>query len=109
MNTDIEIEVAPNNLYRTGVLISYPDQSEYALMRQKIETVGTLEDEYHTVTVNDRLDTIAWKYYKDIVEDSSKFWWIIADVNNIYDPFDLSGLVGKTILIPDILNILIEL
>ena len=104
-----QLEVRANNLYRTGALITFPEEQEYALMRQRVATEGSLEDEYHAVTVNDRLDIIAWKYYGDIVPDASKFWWLLADVNNIYDPFDLTEYVGKQILIPDILNILIEL
>ena len=47
----------------------------------------------HTVQPNDTLDTIALKYYSNPL-----FWWIIADVNNILNPFELRE--GMTLKIP---------
>lgn len=35
-------------------------------------------DIYVITTQGDRLDTIAWKYYKD-----TTLWWVIATANNI--------------------------
>ena len=47
----------------------------------------------HTVTVNDTLDTLSLKYYGNPL-----YWWIIADINNIQDPFNLK--VGKILIVP---------
>lgn len=50
------------------------------------------DDDIYVVTeTGDRLDTLAYQYYKD-----QTLWWIIASANNIHDaPF---GLKDGTIL-----------
>lgn len=100
-----DIEVRDNNLYSNGFIYVYPDDDELELLRPLLNIEAAEEDEWHTVTESDRLDKLAWKFYKNVVSDASKYWWIIADANNIYNPLDLSELVGKSILIPDILRI----
>jgi|TARA_B110000908_G_C10251467_1_gene452369 hypothetical protein len=48
-------------------------------------------DTYVATETGDRLDTLAYQYYKD-----SSLWWIIASANNIHNaPL---GLVDGTIL-----------
>ncbi len=48
----------------------------------------------HTVTADQRLDTIAMLYYTDPLR-----FWLIADANNEMDPEDLL-VPGRGILIP---------
>lgn len=49
------------------------------------------DDIYVASETGDRLDTLAYQYYKD-----SSLWWIIASANNIHNaPF---GLTDGTIL-----------
>jgi len=48
----------------------------------------------HTVTGDERLDLIAFKYYRD-----PEKYWLIADANNEIDPEDLLE-PGRQILIP---------
>lgn len=103
-----EIELKINNLYRTG----YVERNEYGeeiMLRTPVKFENHITNKYHTVTQYDRLDLLAYQYYKDEVADSSKFWWILADVNEIIDPFDLSPYLGKRLVIPDISRILITL
>lgn len=102
-----ELELKYNNLYINGVIIGTPDGD--LLQRDSIIFQEDSNTQYHTVTQFDRLDLLAYKFYKDLVDDSSKFWWVIADVNNIMNPLDLTDLIGKKIIIPDILRVLIEL
>lgn len=100
----MDLILRENNLYRNGVLIEFEGTDEVLLSRDLLDIEGTLQDSYHTVLESDRLDLIAYKYYKNKVSDSSKYWWVIADANAIYNPLDLSELVGEEILIPNILN-----
>jgi hypothetical protein len=52
-------------------------------------------DVYHPVSSQDRIDTLAKKYYGD-----HRLWWVIAQANDMDDP--ISGLhIGKTLVIPD--------
>lgn len=52
---------------------------------------------YHIVEPGekDRLDIVAYEYYQD-----SSYWWLIAMVNNIIDPFIL--VPGTQLKIPSI-------
>jgi hypothetical protein len=95
------IELRQNNLYSNAKIYSLTDNEEL-LLREIIPFKGTVTDTYHTVMQGDRLDLIAWKYYRNQVEDASKYWWLIADANNIIHPLDLSDYVGKELLIPNI-------
>ena len=100
----MELELRDNNLFINGTVYDFGDD-EQILLRENMEIIGNEMDKYHIVKENDRLDVLAWTYYKNIVEDASKFWWLIADANKIYNPLDLSSYVGKEILIPDLIRI----
>ena len=97
------LELPENNLYRNGTIIVFDDGTE-DLERTEFATSGQEQDVYHLVQVDDRLDRLAYRYYSAQVEDASKYYWLIADANNIENPLDLSELVGTEILIPNVLN-----
>lgn len=99
----MELGLRGNNLYAAGYLIEF-NTSEGLLLRDKVVVDGSIEDQYYVVQLEDRLDLLAWKFYGNIVDDASKYWWLLADANNIHNPLDLSEFVGKSILIPNILN-----
>ncbi len=102
------LELRENNLYANGVIVEF-DNGEQVLEREIFETEGDLEDSYHIVKDRDRLDSIAFQFYNDSVEDSSKYWFLIADANSIQNPLDIVDLVGSEILIPNVLNAKLEL
>ena len=54
----------------------------------------SIKDKTHIVIMGDRLDTLAFKYYND-----SSLWYIIADTNEIENPFEILGL-GEELIIP---------
>lgn len=105
----MDIELRQNNVYRNGVITTFIESNESILLRDKLNIENFVNNQYHIVTDFDRLDLLAYKYYSEIVDDSSKYWWVIADVNNIMNPLDLSELVGTQIIIPDLLRIIINL
>ena len=103
------IELRENNLYAAGRILLF-ENDETFLERDIVETEGDLDDSYYVIKKEDRLDYIAWRFYNELVEDSSKYWWVIADANEIEieNPLDLADLVGVEILIPNILNTRLE-
>lgn len=105
----MELELRGNNLYRNGFLVDFQYTDEVLLLRDPIDYVSTVKDLYHQVAKEDRLDLLAYKYYSGVVEDASKYWWVIADANNVMNPLDLEGFVGRDILIPNILTVLLKL
>lgn len=100
--------VRDNNLYANGAVIVF-DNGEEALYREPLVIEPKNDDKYHTVTTFDMLDALAYKYYSPFVEDASKYWWVIADANNIQNPLELEEYVGKQILVPNILRIRLQL
>ena len=105
---DEQLNLNINNLYSNGRIVVFKGLGDL-LVRDKIDFIEHSTNKYHEVHQGDLLSTIAYQYYNDKVEDSSKFWWVIADVNNIINPLDISHLVGKRIIVPDILRVLVEI
>lgn len=95
------IEVRENNLYTTGKLYDLGDD-EIILLREMILIEDFTDYDYYIVEADDELTSITNSVYKHKVDDASKYWWVIADVNFINKPWDLSSLIGKSIYIPNI-------
>lgn len=97
-----------SNMYRSGKVLTFSDK-ESLLVRTPIEVVGTEEDRYYTVKKDDEISLIAHRHYSPRVGSGSRYWWVIADANNIHNPLDLSDMVGKSILVPNIMRVLLDL
>ena len=89
--------MAKDNLYEGGALINY-QEGDQSLQRTKLVYVPSVDDKFHIVMDEDQLESIAFKYYR-----STKLWWLIADINDIFNPFELE--TGSKLIIPDV-NIL---
>jgi len=100
----LNLKLRDNNLYATGELLTFPN-GDQLLERKDLDYTAQVSDDYHRVMDTDTLDYIAWLFYQEKVDDPSKYWWIIAEVNDIENPFDISEFVGKDLLVPDIFNI----
>jgi len=85
-------------LYDKGYIINYPlgDQS---LQRDMLVYKEDIDDMSYTIKDGDNLTKIAYQFYKDPLK-----WFVIADVNNISNPFDLT--IGRAIVIPNLNNYL---
>ena len=98
----MELLLNKNNLYSNAIVIEDLEEGNSLLLRDNVELKKNTKIDYHIVKDYDRIDLIAYKYYKNIVPDSSKYWWLIADVNNILNPLDLSDLIGVRLIIPNL-------
>jgi hypothetical protein len=98
------MELKTNNLYANGKIIEF-DDGEQILTREKYTIDDFKNFEYFPVTENSNLSDIAYKAYFGKAKDPSKYWGIIADVNNVFDPFDLSDFIGEDFFIPDVLEV----
>jgi len=108
MATIPSISVRANNLYSNGFIEVY-EGDEVSLLRQRLVISPDDNDKWHTVKHLDELTALAEKYYAGFIQDACKYWWIIADANDIYDPMDLTDYIGKDILIPDFLKVKLSL
>lgn len=96
------IQVLPNDLYSTGYVIEFPD-GKLLLKRTKfVYTPTAQKDITHIVKDNDRIWDIAFRYYRDAL-----LYKIIADVNDIINPFELT--IGQELVIPDIDKVKLQL
>lgn len=105
----MSLELKKYDLYQNGQVEAYADTGEQYLVRTIIDYPGDEQDLFHKVMETDRLTYIAWYYWKDIIENASKYWWVLADANLIENPLDISSYVGKNILIPNLTKILLNL
>lgn len=94
--------IRADNLYITGYVIDFPDEGESLLLRDKLVTVGDTKDQFHTYIAGEKLRQIAAKYYHESYNGNpANLWWIIADANNVLNPFEMDEWIGQSLLIPD--------
>jgi hypothetical protein len=91
-----DLELRENNPYSIGSIFSF-DEGDFLLDREPINVQKSVRDQFHLVIEGETLSNIAGKveYY-----NNSKYWWVIADVNQLYWSFELTP--GMVLLIPDI-------
>lgn len=83
--------------YRNCLILKDKTTDEILLSTRDIEMIPYKHsDIFHTVKINEigRLDLIAYTYYKNPL-----LWWVIAQANDIYDPFKDMQL-GMSLRIP---------
>ena len=88
------LQLRINNPYVVGFVLDFGDDSP-VLKRKLINYQTSEKDQFHVVRNFDTLDALAFKFFGD-----SKYWWIIADINQILNPFELE--LGTVLLIPDL-------
>lgn len=92
-----EIELRENNPYSIGNIFIFPE-GDYVLDREPVVYNKSIRDKYVTTTQGDTLGSIAFEEY-----GSSKWWWVLLDVNDLLyltPLFDIPD--GTTLLIPDL-------
>lgn len=73
--------------YRDSVIYKDIETGELLLATREIKSIPERQNDiYHRVQSNEvsRLDILANKYYRNPL-----LWWVIAQANDIYDPFIL--------------------
>lgn len=101
----LNLSVRKFNMYQTGRVYDFPDDNEKALERGELVYNPSVFDKTHTVKNNETIWNITFEEYRGKILNPSRYWWVIARVNDIYDPFDLSEFEGKDIVIPSLSNI----
>lgn len=80
-------------IYSDSAIVRYKN-GDITLDRTPIVHRVSTGDKYHTIRQDETLPDIAFKEYNDPL-----LWFIIADVNRIFNPFDLE--VGNKLIIPN--------
>ncbi len=95
------MEIKENDLFYNGTITVLSNGAE--ILESPIYNVPTsMRYDLHTVCDGDEITKLAYKYYKNKVQDSSKFWFVIAIVNDLAKPWSLE--IGSLLKIPDILQ-----
>jgi hypothetical protein len=101
------LELKKYDLYGNGTVENFVNGEQY-LIRDLIIYEGNEEDRFHTVMETDTVTYLAWLYYKDMIDNAPKYWWVIADANELENPMDLGEYIGRELLIPDINRFLLN-
>lgn len=105
----LELRIRRHNMFITGKIFDFPEDGEQLLLRDKIVYRSSVFDLSHSVKSNDTIWGIAYQHYRDKVQNPSRYWWVIADANDIFNPLDISELVGTEIIVPDISSVQLSL
>jgi len=92
----------PGSRYTNGTFTLSPEDSEFLILREKLDIPESSEDIFFIVEGEHiyRPELIAIEVY-----DRPELWWAIADINNIKEPmFDLE--VGQELRIPPLSAVL---
>lgn len=79
--------------YSDSYRIIYEEGDE-SLQRRPINHREDINDIVYTIREEDTLTRIAFKFYSNPL-----LWFLIADANNIINPFDIE--IGQNIIIPN--------
>lgn len=85
------------NPYSEALIISYPE-GDFSLERTIKDYPNNEEDLNYLTRDEDTLPSIAHYFYGD-----GRYWYVIADRNNLDDIFTLE--IGKNLIIPSPTNI----
>lgn len=96
------MKISQSNQFVDAKIIQI-NTEEQIIVRKKIDWKPQPTDQKHTVSMDETIDQIAYRYYKNKRANAEAYWWVIADANNIFNPLDLSDLIGSQLVIPDIL------
>ena len=86
-----------DGLYSSGYQVEFKE-GDTALHRDRVQLRNNSNSKQHVIVDGEDLHSIAFKYY-----GSDHQWFIIADINNVQNPWELE--VGAILLIPNLLNI----
>lgn len=98
-------ELLDSNLYVDGRILNFKN-GDRLLVRSRIDHTPSRKDRIHALKDNEDLTEIAWRYYRGKVENPERYWWVIADANDITNPLDLGD--RERLLIPDIFEIVTD-
>lgn len=95
------MKVPEHNLYARNARIVVLEDGREELERDTLKPLPSEQDRYHLVSSDDTLEFLAFFYYQEIAERPEKYWFYIADANNIDEPFEPLP-VGEILLIPSL-------
>lgn len=91
----VKLQLREENLYAKGYVIEL-EGGRLLLKRNILQyTPSAANDRTHELREGENLWDVAFRSYTN-----SKWWHAIADVNNIYNPFEIPE--GTDLIIPDI-------
>lgn len=80
-------------IYDDGFVVDYKE-GDRSLHRKQYEYKEDINDKLYTVKEGDNITRLAFRFYKD-----PQKWFLIADVNKLFNPFILE--IGQELIIPN--------
>lgn len=102
------VDLRDSNLYANprGFIVQYTDEIQI-LERRVVPPKQDRTDKYMLFREGDNLMRLTYGFYRDIVQNPARYWWLIADRNNVYDPFEKTKVVidANNGFIGDVINL----
>ena len=99
-----EIEFEDHDRFQGGTIFIF-DDGIVDIEAPEWKEPDNFRFDLHQVVMGESLDRIAFRYYRDKVQNASQYWWLIAQANDIERPWDLSDWAGEKLVIPDIYQV----
>ena len=90
--------------YDDRILLKTPQDKPYFKGKQYPNIPLSENDVYVITTIGDRLDLLAYSYYRDVI-----FWWVIAAANNNVTKGSMFPIPGTQLRIPTDLSSVLRL
>ena len=90
--------------YDNKTILKTPDGTPYYKGKQYPNIPLSENDVYVITTVGDRLDSLAYSYYRDV-----NYWWVISAANNNATKGSMFPIPGTQLRIPTDLNNVLDL
>lgn len=82
------------DLYSDSYTINYRE-GDSSLQRRAINHEADIDDKLYIVIQGDTITSIAYRFYR-----IPQYWFIIADANNLINPFNIE--MGDSLIIPNL-------
>jgi len=80
-----QFDLSVSDLYQNGDIFQDDEGNRY-LLRERLEAINFDGDFAYTFDSEDELDSLMYAYNRRSIADSHKYWWLLSDRNNCFDP-----------------------
>ena len=99
------VELRENNRFAGGVIETFADNTQELIAQSYTTAINAIKDyQLKDVVIGNEISCITYEMYKNAVEDASKFWWLIAEANDIDKAWELDNLAGESLRVPDVIQ-----
>lgn len=89
------LKLKEENIYADGYIVNLDEERKLLKSNPLSYTPSAANDIGYILKEEEKLWDVAFRFY-----GNSKWWFVLAEVNNIFNPFEIP--MGTNLIIPDI-------